>query len=155
MVNNGIDNSEVLLMDILPGRGVGEICLGMDATSFIEKFIDSNEYYHQKNIKIGALFPDLYFYCFQDSVKVFIDIQTAKVVKIFLTNKYSGKYKGIGIGDKIGRIKEIEDDLSIDDDYVTLKDCRTTFVADDDLTSTVITDDQIDNCRIESIIIKL
>lgn len=144
----------ILYFEIKPGVGIGEITLGMTAEEIIKKYATTRSYYTEKNFEIGAYYPDIYYFNFFNSVKLFVDIKTSLLVEIRLENQFSSQFmKSIGIGDKVGALRSLRQDLSYDDEGIMIgDDWGLIMVADDDLMS--LSDDEIDNCSIESMIIK-
>jgi hypothetical protein len=149
------DSKEIVNFKIKPGIGIGDIYLKQNVADIIDKYANYQAYYVDKILKVRAVYPDVFIYRFIDSVELYIDIKTSLLVRINMTNGFKGKYKDIiGIGDKILKLKEIEKNLSYDDDQVFVgNDYGLIMVADNDLMS--LEDEEIDNCRIESMIIRV
>jgi len=143
---------ELLKMSIVASKGIGDICLGMSASSFISSYVKNEYYYASKILKIRACFPNLLIYIFFDSINIYIDVVSSKIVKITLYNKFEGKYLDeISLGNTVGQLRRLRSDLSFDDDNVMIGQYELIMVTDEDLTSI---DCDVDAAIIEMIVIR-
>jgi hypothetical protein len=145
---------DILNLEVKFGIGIGDIYLGQSASDIVNSLISYHAFYVTKTLEVKAFYPDVYVYQFFDSVGLYVDIKTSRLFQIHLSGDFKGKYKSkIGIGDKISELKKIEKNLSYDDDQVFLGgNGELIMVADKDLMS--LEDEEIDNCKIEAMIIR-
>jgi hypothetical protein len=146
--------TEILTLQINPGVGIGGLKLGMKVEDILDYTSGYDSYYLDKVLKVNAYYPNIYSYSFFDSVDLYVDIKEGVLVEIRMRNKFSSKYLVcVGIGDKVGSLNDICDNLEFDEEDVYIEgDSRLIMVADEDLMS--LSDEEVYDCLIEEMIIK-
>lgn len=130
--------------------GLGDIKLGMNVSEFMKTYVRSDFFYVDQILKLQSVFPGIFVYEYFEKIEFCFDIETAKLVRINLFDGFSGKYRGVGIGNRVGALVEAGGEFVFDDDNIMLnREKNLIFVADEDLAS--LRDTEILACRIESI----
>ena len=127
------DISEILEYPI-HDKGIGDIEIGMSADVFINKYVNTKLYYTNKILKVSTFFPRNFIFTFYDSISIYIDIGKAIITRINLYNQYQGKYLDkINIGSQIMTLREIEQNIYLDEDEYLLLSSTISIQANEDI----------------------
>lgn len=103
-----------LALPIRPGKGVGDLALGTPAADVLAAVFAADA----ADIEVQAHYPRLFEYRYRESLCLFIDIVTARLVRIDLEPGYVGTYDGVGVGSSVGELRALRSDLSWDEEWV-------------------------------------
>lgn len=127
---------------IIPGKGLSGIDLGMHCQTLIAAIQQEN----YADIRVQAHKYRLYEYIIRNSLSLFIDIYTGKLVRIDVYHQFKGKYQSIGIGSSVKDLTTICPDIYFDEHYLLVGKnndliLKTTY--EDDITSLVAIEDHV------------
>ncbi len=148
--------SNLLYLDI-DKNGIGDICLGMILTEFVDTYINTDMYYNSEILEMRAICPDYVVYTFFDSVDFLFSLRTSLLERITVHNNYKGSvFNSLKLGSRVSDIRVLFPKFEFDDDIIYLENDNSwvNITVSDDITI-LDTIEEIDRTYIEQISLRI